>query len=30
MIYLKIDPRFDNLRSDFRFQDLFHRMNFPE
>ena len=29
MIYLKIDPRFDDLRSDPRFQDLLRRMNFP-
>ena len=29
MVYLKIDPRFDDLRSDPRFQDLLCRMNFP-
>ncbi len=29
MIYLKIDPRFDDLRSDPRFHDLLRRMNFP-
>ena len=29
MIYLQIDPRLDDLRSDPRFQDLVRRMNFP-
>jgi TolB-like protein/Tfp pilus assembly protein PilF len=29
MIYLKIDPRFDDLRPHPRFQDLLRRMNFP-
>jgi len=29
LVALKIDPRFDNLRSDARFQDLMRRMNFP-
>jgi tetratricopeptide (TPR) repeat protein len=29
MIFMKIDPRFDDLRSDPRFQDLMRRVNFP-
>jgi hypothetical protein len=27
---MKIDPRFDSLHDDPRFQDLMRRMNFPE
>jgi tetratricopeptide (TPR) repeat protein len=30
MVFLKLDPRLDNVRPDSRFQDLLCRMNFPE
>ncbi len=30
MAFLKIEPKWNNLRSDPRFQDLMRRMNFPE
>jgi hypothetical protein len=29
LIFTHMLPQFDNLRSDARFQDLLHRMNFP-
>jgi hypothetical protein len=29
MVLLMVDPRFDSLRDDARFQDLMRRMNFP-
>ena len=30
MALLKIDPPFDSLHDDLRFQDLMRHMNFPE
>ncbi|MCH7822980.1 MAG: tetratricopeptide repeat protein [Proteobacteria bacterium] len=30
MVFLNVEPRLDPLRSDARFQDLLHRLNYPE
>jgi TolB-like protein/Tfp pilus assembly protein PilF len=29
LLWLRVEPKFDHLRSDSRYQDLVHRMNFP-
>ncbi|HEX4920146.1 MAG TPA: hypothetical protein VFV92_05340, partial [Candidatus Bathyarchaeia archaeon] len=29
MAFLKVDPQFDKLRTETRFEDLMRRMNFP-
>jgi TolB-like protein/Tfp pilus assembly protein PilF len=29
LLWLRVEPKFDRLRSDSRYQDLVHRMNFP-
>jgi TolB-like protein len=30
IVFLKVDPRFDRLRADPRFQEIVHSLNFPE
>jgi hypothetical protein len=30
MLFIRVDPVYDNLHSDLRYQELMRRMNFPQ